>query len=333
MIMAAANQSGGKITFNEISNDGYSRILSSSTRDSCAVLSTFSEFAGRFEGKDLVGDVPHKLVRAITQARFKNTQENVFCLNGLFDYAKIYESVKPNMKVEVALDGKKFGEAKFSDVKDAPVTFVRNIEASDVGKNVKAAISRIGDGRLYYSTRLSFSPLDDKLSATNSGIEIYREYSVERNGKWLLLKSLSEIKQSEVVRVDIFVLSPSARNFVVVNDSVPGGLEPVNRDLATASIVDAKKAEFKAAEGSRWYNSSNWNSFGEDGFYHKELRNDSVRFYADHLEAGNYHLSYTAQAIASGNFIIMPIKAEEMYDPDVYGQGIIPFPTPNNLIN
>ena len=124
-----------------------------------------------------------------------------------------------------------------------------------------------------------------------------------------------------MVRVDIFVSLPTARNFVVVNDPVPGGLEPINRDIATASIVDAKKADFKAAAGSRWFKFSNWNLFGE-GFYHKELRNESVRFYSEYLEAGNYHLSYVAQAIAAGNFVAMPVMAEEMYEPDVFGKGV-----------
>ncbi|MBT8341853.1 MAG: hypothetical protein KJP07_17755, partial [Desulfatitalea sp.] len=57
-------------------------------------------------------------------------------------------------------------------------------------------------------------------------------------------------------------------------------------------------------------------------FYHKELRHDSARFYADYLPAGNYHLSYTAQAIAAGSFSVMPVHAEEMYDPDVFGKGL-----------
>ena len=42
-----------------------------------------------------------------------------------------------------------------------------------------------------------------------------------------------------MVRVDIFLSLPAAGNFVVVDDPIPGGLEPVNRDLATASMIDA----------------------------------------------------------------------------------------------
>ena len=57
-------------------------------------------------------------------------------------------------------------------------------------------------------------------------------------------------------------------------------------------------------------------------FYHQELRHHAVRFYSEYLPAGNYHLSYTAQAIAPGEFIVMPVHAEEMYDPDVFGKGV-----------
>jgi len=40
------------------------------------------------------------------------------------------------------------------------------------------------------------------------------------------------------------------------------------------------------------------------------------------LPAGNYHLSYGAQAMAEGQFSAASTKAEEMYDPDVYGKGM-----------
>jgi len=52
------------------------------------------------------------------------------------------------------------------------------------------------------------------------------------------------------------------------------------------------------------------------------LRHDSARFFSDYLPNGDYHLSYTAQAIAGGMFSVLPLKVEEMYDPDVYGLGL-----------
>jgi uncharacterized protein YfaS (alpha-2-macroglobulin family) len=103
-----------------------------------------------------------------------------------------------------------------------------------------------------------------------------------------------------------------------------GGLEPVNRDLATASKVDSAKAKGQYAGGSFWYKFSDWRaySFSYWSFYHKELRHHAARFYSEYLPAGNYHLSYVAQAIAPGKFTVMPVHAEEMYNPDTFGQGL-----------
>jgi uncharacterized protein YfaS (alpha-2-macroglobulin family) len=155
-------------------------------------------------------------------------------------------------------------------------------------------------------------------------MEVTREYSVQRGGVWRLLAAPLTVARGELVRVDIYLSLPAARHFVVVDDPVPGGLEPVNRELATASTVDADAAEFQAAGGAFWFRYRDWSEYGVSfwNFYHRELRHDAARFYADYLPAGHYHLSYAAQAIAPGEFAAAPVRAEEMYDPDVYGKGL-----------
>ena len=45
-----------------------------------------------------------------------------------------------------------------------------------------------------------------------------------------------------------------------------------------------------------------------------------MRFYSAYLPAGRYHLSYVAQAIAPGEFAVLPLHAAEMYNPEIYGQ-------------
>ncbi|MEZ5647548.1 MAG: alpha-2-macroglobulin family protein [Alphaproteobacteria bacterium] len=328
MILAQANQTGGKFIFSEDLDDSYTRILASPLRENCAILDLFTAMGEKPATKELVADVPFKLVRTITQTRknrdhWENTQENMFCMKALVDYSRVYETVKPAMTVQASMDAQAFGEASFADLRDQPVTFERPIDKGDVGRKAAVEITRQGAGRLYYATRVSYAPLDEAATGTNAGIEIHREYSVERNKQWVLLKNPHELKRGELVRVDIYLSLAAARNFVVVDDPVPGGLEPVNRDLATASGVDADKGEFKAAGGAWWFKFSDWISYNVSrwSFYHQEIRHDSVRFYSDYLPPGNYHLSYTAQAIAEGEFAAMPIHAEEMYDPDVYGKG------------
>jgi uncharacterized protein YfaS (alpha-2-macroglobulin family) len=328
-ILAHANQSGGKFVFSEVIDDSYARILSSALRTNGSVLSALAAYSRTDQGRQLIGDIPFKLVRYITQSRknrdhWENTQENMFCLNGLIDYSREYESESPDMAVHVQLGAEELGRAEFTDLRDDPVMFQKPIGVNDPGRTAAIKLDRAGQGRLYYSTRLSYAPQSLKTDPVNAGIEIHREYSREHNGQWQILKSPMQLNRGDLVRVDLFVSLPTARNFVVVEDAVPGGLEPVNRDLATASTVDADMGAFKAAGGSWWFRYSDWSSYGLSrwSFYHQELRHKAARFYSEYLPAGNYHLSYMAQAIAPGEFVVMPAYAAEMYDPDVYGKGV-----------
>lgn len=325
-IRAHANETGGKFIFSEQLDSRFERILATSLRSNCAVLSALLAYEQATKADSAT---PFKLVRTIRQSRkrggyWQNTQENMFCMNALTDFSREYEQVAPNFTLQASMDKQPMGKtATFDDVKDAPVNFERAIKAGDAGRTSSVLLKKNGEGRYYYATRLTFSPKVLKKKGINAGMEAHREYYVQRESQWKRLISPMQIHRGELVRVDIFLSLPSARNFVVVNDPVPGGLEPVNRDLATASTVDANQAGGLYEQDSYWFNFQDWRSFNDAhwSFYHKELRHDSVRFYSEYLPAGNYHLSYTAQAIATGAFTVPPLHSEEMYDPDVFAQG------------
>jgi uncharacterized protein YfaS (alpha-2-macroglobulin family) len=329
VILQSSVRSGGKLSFNEVLDDGYLRLSATPLNSNCAILSALAQGGLRNGATGPADDVPFELVRVITQTRGKrdhweNTQENMFCMNSLLDYAQRFEPTAPAMRVSATLSGAPLGTARFASVRDPLVTLSRPIGPNDPGKSAQLTIERLGAGRLYYSARMHYAPTDDAAIEVNAGIDVRREYSVQREGKWVLLTNPIEIRRGELVRVDLYVSLPTARNFVVVDDPVPGGLEPVNRDLANTSRVDAAAGEFQAAGGSWWFQFGDWKSYGVSrwSFYHQELRHDAVRFYSEYLPPGNYHLSYSAQAIAVGEFTVMPTQAEEMYDPDVYGKSL-----------
>ncbi len=326
-LMAHSHQSSGQALFTETLDSGFARMLSSSARTQAAILSALTAYGTTPQGAGQVGDLPMRLTRAITLERgarthWANTQENIFGLKALVDYSAVYEKESPAMTVKALLDGQPLGETAFQDRRAEAVTFSRPIAADDPGKQAEFSIQRQGTGRLYYTARLRYAPLE-ATDPVNAGIEIRREYSVLRDGRWVLLTTPMQIRRAELVRVDLFLSLPAARHFVVVDDAVPGGLEPVNRDLATASGIDADQTEYTAADGSWWFHFSDWRGYESSrwSFHHQELRHDSARFYSDYLPAGNYHLVYTAQAIAAGEFTVSPVYAEEMYDPDLYGRG------------
>lgn len=323
-ILSHAVHSGGTLSFNESLDDGYTRILATPLRTQCAVLSALSAAAGKSEQQ--VGELPIQLARTITQARgnrdhWENTQENLFCLSALQAYAQVYEQSSPAAQITASLDNALLGEARFDSVRDQVVELEQPMRAEDVGQARTLRLQADGEGRVYYSLRMSYAPTAIAPDSINAGMELRREYSVRRDGQWQLLQSPLQLQRGELVRVDLYLSLPTARNFVVVDDPVPGGLEPVNRDLATASTVDADAGAYQPAGGAWYLQYSDWISYSASrwSFYHQELRHDAVRYYADYLPPGNYHLSYTAQVIAAGEFAILPTHAEEMYAPDTFG--------------
>ena len=324
IIMRSSVRSAGLLSFNETLDDGYARILSTPMRANCAVLSALI-------AADAVADpqIQLGLVRSIAQTRenrdhWENTQENMFCMNALIDYSQRYESVDPNLEVSVELDGETIGGAAFSSVRDPAVSVVRPIADDDPGRASRLTLRPGGSGRLYYGARMSYAAPDRGGERVNAGIDVRREYSVQRDGGWVLLDGDARVRRGELVRVDLFVSLPTAGHFIVVDDPVPGGLEPVNRDLANTSFVDADAGNFERAGGSWWFRFGDWHSYNVSrwSFHHQEFRHHAVRFYSDYLPPGNFQLAYTAQAIAEGDFRRMPVRAEAMYDPDVHGIGL-----------
>jgi len=328
-ILAHAQESGGKIAFTESLDDGYQQLLHSELRTSCAVLEALLAEGGARLAASGAAELPMKIVRSVTQTRgrrehWANTQENLFCTGAIAAYARAYEHEAPSFTVAAVLDGESFGEARFADRRAGAVRFERALRRSDPGRAAEVRLTREGQGRLYYAVTLSWSPAELPTSPVDAGIEVHREYAVQRDGAWVGLGNPAIVRSGELVRVDLFLVLPAPRNFVVLDDPVPGGLEPVNRDLATASLVDADESEDVFPSDSFYYRYDDWQTFAMTlwSFYHRELRHDAARFYSEYLPAGRYRLSYVAQVIAPGSFTIPPPHAEEMYDPDVFGNGV-----------
>jgi uncharacterized protein YfaS (alpha-2-macroglobulin family) len=328
-ILSSSSQSTGTIGFNEAQQSQSAYLLATPMRSNCSILTTLLMAQNDTELRNYVGDIAPKLAQTITQRRgtrdyWENTQENIFCMSALADYAKAYEAEPSSMRINVHYDSKVLGETTFNSKKETAVTLSKDLRADDSTKEHTLNIAKEGQGRLYYTTRLSYAPKDDIATRVNSGMEVRREYSVIRGDVFTLLKSPMQLKQGEIVRVDLFISLPTARHFVVLNDPIPGGLEAINSDLATTSVIDAQKGDFEAAKDSWYFTQSSWSSYGRYNwsFYHKELRDASARFYSEYLPAGHYHLSYTAQAIAAGSFSVMPTQIEEMYHPDIYGKSL-----------
>ncbi|HTA88117.1 MAG TPA: hypothetical protein VK745_01025, partial [Polyangiaceae bacterium] len=52
----------------------------------------------------------------------------------------------------------------------------------------------------------------------------------------------------------------------------------------------------------------------------RELRDDRVLFFIDHMQAGMYHYRYLARATTLGKFVLPSTRVEEMYTPETFGR-------------
>ncbi|MGI6525191.1 MAG: alpha-2-macroglobulin family protein [Bdellovibrionota bacterium] len=327
-LLTYGDETSGKLSFTERADLSFVRMLDSQRRSDCAVLLALLDYKKATTGDDtVIRTLSEKLVRSIATAKGKdgawnNTQENAFCTTALVNYGSIYEGVTPDFVMSVALGDEKLAKFSFAGDKHLVQEVTRTIKEEDLGRSTELKFSATDKGRAYYTATLAYAP-KGVVPETNAGIAIKREYSLKRGDKFELLKEGQALETGDIMRVDLFVMVPTERNYVVLEDPLPAGVEAVNTDLATTSANDAYSAG-SYSEGSFIHQHKDWNTFGSysGSFYHRELKHEVVRYYADdRLSAGNYHLSYLVQVIAPGKFIALPPHVEEMYNPDIFGRG------------
>ena len=325
LVMARGQESAGSYVLRETDDSFWSWLLGSPLRSNCAALSAIVAVPGQnLDANPGLAELPMKLVRTITQARagkaggahldhWENTQENVFCLAALDDYARRYESVTPMFSMKAALAEQPMGVARFSALRDPPVTLTHPIVEADIGEKRDLTLTHEGQGRGYFAATVRYVEKDEDAAAANAGLQLKRRFAVKREGKWVDLVGNAggpmTIRRGELVRVTLTLNAPSERYFVVVDDPVPGGLEPLSPDLATSSGLAAEEAS--PPGGAYPY-----------PFYHRELRFDSARFFADAVAQGTHVLTWIGQAVAVGRFTVPAPHAEQMYDPDIFGNDV-----------
>jgi uncharacterized protein YfaS (alpha-2-macroglobulin family) len=101
--------------------------------------------------------------------------------------------------------------------------------------------------------------------------------------------------------------------YVIVEDPIPAGTEPVDTSLLTTSVV-GEAPELNLADplyyGWGWW----W-------FSNTDLRDEKVVLFATYLPKGTYEYTYTLHASRPGVYKVIPTHAYEFYFPEVFGRG------------
>jgi alpha-2-macroglobulin len=112
------------------------------------------------------------------------------------------------------------------------------------------------------------------------------------------------------VTVTLTLDVPKERRYVAVTDPLPAGFEPVESwFVTTAADLAAPREAERASE-----------AWQRGGFDRVERHDDRVLLFATRLAEGRHVFSYVVRATTSGRFTAAPARAEEMYEPEVFGR-------------
>ena len=128
------------------------------------------------------------------------------------------------------------------------------------------------------------------------GFSLQREYAVLRAHAWKAVPQTA-IREGDWVRVTLLFRTNDVRRFVALTDVVPGGLQPMDLELAGVADLDV----LQASVGNSPY-------FGE-----RRIDDRLARFYSEQVPPGTHEVRYYARAAHRGRYAALPALAELMY--------------------
>lgn len=240
---------------------------------------------------------PHDTALAIVAiAGFMQARKDV---PGAFEYTVAFNG-------EIRLQGKtEEGKVHQEDTIVIPMTEIikDTVNRLDISRSPASA-----QGRLYYTAHLRYFTPAQEIEAANRGISVSHQYFVGESDT-----PVQQVKLGDVVRVKVTLVAPSDLNFLVLEDFLPAGLEPIDTSLKTTSSEFMRllyQRQLKDWEAHRWYTP----------FSHTDIRDNRVALFARFVPKGMYEYTYYAQATTPGEFNVPPATAYEQYFPEVWGR-------------
>lgn len=272
--------------------------------------------------RPLLTSVARGLLGARQQGKFRTTQEAAWALLALEDYRRAAEPTAPSFRALLSLGGEVLAEAAFDQ--KPPLAQQIEVPLARLLAHPRDALvfEKQGAGQLFYQARLRYVRKQLPKEPLDAGFFIEKNVRVVEQGSSASATStfapLTEVKAGQLLLVDVTVVSPAEREYVVIDDALPAGLEAIDPRLSTTADW---------LRGSGFEGDACGSCAGEDAapelksFYDRsEVRDDRVLFFADRLPAGLFHYRYFARATTLGRFVVPPTRVEEMYEPEVFGR-------------
>ncbi|MBX3224079.1 MAG: hypothetical protein KF795_26425 [Labilithrix sp.] len=315
-------------TIAENLGDRYAPLLDSENRTTAIVLRSLVTVDPKHP---LAARLAKGLLAARRGGAWRSTQENAWALLALDDYRKAQEKEAPDFDAHVFFGEQEVMKAAFQgrSVKAQSQSFSADKIFGRSGQSLAFQVD--GRGRLFYEARLRYARTELPKAPLDRGLfvkKMVRSLSPAELSEALRTiprTSATSAMASDLVLVDLMVVTPDPREQVVIDDPLPAGLEPVQAKLATtardlAVTEPGGEGDEDDADDARDMDARATGQTFQRSWYHREFHDDRVLTFVDHMAAGMYHYRYLARATTPGRFVVPPTRAECMYEPETFGR-------------
>jgi len=255
-----------------------------------------------------------KVLRWILNSREKDgswgsTQNTLTVVDALTDFLEWKKETNSNFNLEILVNEK--SQVKFNFNPDSILDQIKKeipIKELKFNQNNVISFKKENLNQLpnayYYDLALRYYLPADQISPRDEGFTIKRDFYQldDKKNENPVLKG----KVGEILRAHLQIIVPKTRNFVAIEDFIPAGMEIVNLELAT----EQKSLRLQEKELT---NREIYPDF-------KEIRDDRLFLFVEHLEPGIYEFDYFVRPLIKGKFIQLPAITSEMYFPENFGR-------------
>ncbi|MBI2808212.1 MAG: alpha-2-macroglobulin [Planctomycetes bacterium] len=268
---------------------------------------------------DAKGERASRMVKYLLNNRrhatyWKSTRDTAICVEAFADYLKMSGEDRPDMTVEVWLDGKKHKEVRIN--KDNLFSFDNKLiltgDKVTTGKHT-VEIKRKGSGPVYFNAYVTYFTLEDFITKAGLEVKVNRKYykltrvidkikasgskgqaldqAVEKYTR-AELPNLSTVKSGDLVEVELEIDSKNDYEYLIFEDPKAAGFEPMQ--VRSGYVPNTMGA-------------------------YMELRDEKVAFFVRHLARGKHSIAYRMRAEIPGTFSALPTRGYAMYAPELKG--------------
>ncbi len=266
---------------------------------------------------DPKGETAARIVKYLLNNRkhstyWNSTRDTALCIEAMADFIRASGEDKPEMTVEVWMDGKlqKAVEITSKNLFVFDNKFIIEGEKIEPGPHV-VELRKKGTGPLYYNGYMTNFTLEDFITRAGLEIKVNRKYyRLKRVEKTIKaagsrgqvvdqkvekyereeLPNLSTLKSGDLCEIELEIDSKNDYEYLVFEDMKPAGFEPV--DLRSGYT-------------------------GNDLGAYVEFRDNRVVFFTRMLARGKHSVSYRMRAEIPGKFSALPTRVHAMYAPEL----------------